>query len=457
MSLSPTTGNPPAVTYDQIEAWNKLANDVTAALSMGGEQGLELLKNIMSEWCEAVDDVNAARQICVDFADRGLRHEAIHWHAKGFFEVADRIDPDRPGWEAWEAALQERGLVTPRIDPELKEMANRIHEDLATQDLSGQSLADYLGQLRRNMLRRGHLGERLVILESIRGIDPASQAWQDMLSPIRRRRVDMIADEVRAAIGRRDFETLASLREEVASQDWGDDLPGVVTSLLDATAQCESLGEYRGRLSRSAALIVGRCDEARGQPFGSPGHAAAVQAADANRREYVEVRTALMQAVRNAATVPEAAALVAELGVKDAVRQLDAAIAEPVRWLDQQAEQARLHAVAADIQAAVLRHVETAPRKSSDREAFENSLKTWKRQSEAVREKARKSATRLPASLAGTIEASFRRLDDTQRQLEAHLDGLRKREKLIILAVVSGIGLVVLVLLGIIVVSVLRS
>jgi hypothetical protein len=221
MTLSTQTGNPPAVTYEQIEAWTKLADDIAAALAMGGEAGLDLLTGIMAEWSEAVDDVNTARQICIDLASKGRRHEAIHWHAENFFDLADRLDPDRPGWEAWEQSLRARGIVTPRVDPELKELANRIHEDLEQRDLAGRSLGDHLVDLRNNMLLRGHLGERLVTLEAIRGLDPSPQIWRNMISPIRRRRVDVIADEVRAAIARRDYEALESLRVEVASQSAG--------------------------------------------------------------------------------------------------------------------------------------------------------------------------------------------------------------------------------------------
>jgi hypothetical protein len=270
MALSPSTGNPPAVTHDQIEAWSKLADDVSAALTMGGEQGLNLLVGIMAEWCEAVDDVNTARQICVDLATRALRHEAITWHAKGFFEVADRLDPERPGWAEWEEALRERDIVTPRIDSEIKEWANRIHEDLETTDTSGLTLGAHLAELRRNMLLRGSLGERLVILESIIGIDPGGDAWHEMISPIRQNRMNAIESELKAAIARKDVEALSRLRREVASQEHTGQLHQGLLTLASATAQWEAIGDLRSGLSQAVAALVGRFDEARRQPPGSP-------------------------------------------------------------------------------------------------------------------------------------------------------------------------------------------
>jgi len=444
MTLAASTGNPPAATHDQIEAWNKLADDVTAALVMGGQQGFDLLINVMPEWCEAVDDVNTARQICVDFAAQGLRDEAIHWHAEGFFDVADRLDPDRPGWESWEEALQEREIVTPRVDAVLKELANRIHQDLAIRDLAGHSLADYLGHLRRNMLLRGHLGERLVILESIRGLDPAGRVWQEMMNPIRRRRVDMIADEVRAALVRKDLDALASLRDEVASQEWGDSLPANVAPLLEAAANCVALAEYRSPLTESATAIVTRYREAREKPGDSPAGGAAVRAAKAERERYGEIRAAAVQAVRAACTVPEVAALVTESRITDLIRHLNSAIREACDWLDQQDALATTRARVATIEAALLRIVEGAPRKSNDRETFERQATQWQEQAARALEKARKAAGLLPGGVPTSTEAAFTKVADTLAKVEAHRESLVRRERMLVYAVLGGVGAIVL-------------
>jgi hypothetical protein len=419
---------------------------------MGGQQGLDLLTGIMAEWCEAVDDVNSARQICVDLADRGLRNEAIHWHAEGFFEVADRLDPDRPGWQDWETAFRERGMVTPQIDPDLKEMANRIHEDLDKKDNSGQSLAEHLGRLRQNMLLRGHLGERLLILETIRGMDPASTAWETMISPIRRRRVDMIADEAKAAIARRDYDALAQLREEMNSQDWGNDLPGTVATLLAATAHCAAIAEIRGRLSRAAATVVAQFEGGRGQPDGSPGRVSAEKTATVARGEYVKARAELVQAIQGASAVPEVAGLVKESHATESLRQLDAAIREPCQWLSQQAEAARVRAVAGEIEANLNRVIEAAPLKESDREAFDQLFATWKRQADETLQSARKAVARLPGGAPPTTDAVIGLLTKTRGQLEMHRSRLVTRERLIIGAVLGGVAVLVLFIVGLIIV-----
>lgn len=447
MTLSSQTGNPPAVTYEQIEAWTKLADDIAAALAMGGEAGLDLLTGIMAEWSEAVDDVNTARQVCVDLASKGRRHEAIHWHAENFFDLADRLDPERPGWEAWEQSLRARGIVTPRMDPELKELANRIHEDLEQRDLAGMSLGDHLVDLRRNMLLRGHLGERLVTLESIRGLDPSPQIWRNMISPIRRRRVDVIADEVAAAIARRDYEALESLRAEVASQDWGDDLPASVSVLLESTAGCEGLSDLKRRLGQATATVVGRVEEARRQIPESPGCLATIEVAKEARAKFHDLRNNLIASLKAASATPEASAIVEESGVRDALRQFDEAVREPGAWLDKQEEMARIRAAAAEIEAKVLRVIEKAPEMSGEKEVFQRRLKEWKQLAEQSLEKYRKRAARLPGGVPESTAAIFERLQATRQDREGYLKRLQQREKNIVAGFIIGLVVVVLLLI----------
>lgn len=456
MSLSPSTGNPPAVTHEQIEAWTKLADDVAAALDMGGQRGLDLLMGTMAEWCEAVDDVNAARQICIDLAARGLRHEAIAWHAKGFFDVADRLDPDRPGWGEWEAPLRERDIVTPRIDAELKELANRIHEDLETMDLSGGTLSAHLADLRRNMLLRGSLGERLVILESIIGLDPGGVAWQDMISPIRQKRMDAIVGEVKAAIDRRDFTALATLRREVASQEHTGELPPGLLTLADATAQWEAIADLRSGLSQAVAALVGRFDEARRQPPGSPGAMAIAEAATRDRAKAAELRASLSEAINGAKAAREVAAIVKESGVIEALRQLDAAVREPCAWLDGQREEGKIRQRVGDIEVALQRQIESAPPMGSNLETFKGQFRTWCRQAEQCLEKTRKDAARLPVGLPESTEALFRELGDTRRRLETHLKKLERGEKMVVAWFLGGLGIVVLVVIVAVVIAIAR-
>jgi len=453
MALAPNTGNPPAVTHAQVEAWNKLADDVAAAFTMGGQQGLDLLIQIMNEWCEAVDDVNAARRVCVDIAQRGLRHEALDWHAKGFFEVADRLDPIRPGWEAWEAALRERDVIIPHVDGVLKEMVDAIFEELEIQDLSGQSLGDWLGRLRRNILLRGHLGERATILESMLQLDPASQAWHSMVAPIRGTRAKAIAEELKAAIARRDFVLIGQLRREVEAQNGQVPLPVNVAAVLAGTGALEAVRERRSQLSQAATSLVGFFEQGRSQPQDSAATLATVEAANNARHQYAAIRGKLVEAIRSACSTPEVAAIVEESGAKTALAQLDAAIREPCDWLEQQAVIAQHRAAIHEIETAVLRTIESVPKKSKDLEFFRGQRAKWEQQTAKVLERARTAAGRLPGGMPSSIDAAMKRVAGARSELDLHLEHLRRREKMLVVWVLVGVALVVLLIVGVVVVA----
>lgn len=450
MALASTTGNPPAVTHDQVEAWNKLADDVTAALTMGGQQGLDLLLNIMAEWCEAVDDVNTARRICEELAERGLRQEAIEWHAKGFFEVADRLDPIRPGWGPWEETLHARDVITPHIDAELKELTDVIFEDLQLQDISGQTLFDWIGRLRRNILLRGHLGERATILESIISLDPAGKAWQDMIAPIRGKRAQSIAEELKVAVAARDFFKIAALRAEVDAHNGRVPLPGNVAAILAGTACLDSVREYRSQLSQAAASLVGFFEQARSRPPESPATLAAVQAASNARERYSVIRGAFGEALRSACSTPEVTAMVDETGARTALTQLDAAIRDACAWLEQQAVMAQHRAFIHDVETGVLRVLESVPKKSNDLEFLREQLAKWRQKKANVLENARNAVARLPGGMPPSVDAAMKRVAAAEKDLASHVQHLRRREKVLVAWVLGGVGLVFLAIIAIV-------
>ena len=448
MTLSPSTGNPPAVTHEQIETWTRITDDVAAAMTMGGQQGMDLLLSLLPEWCEVADDVNSARQIVTDLADRGLRDEAIQWHAEGFFEAADRIDPDRPGWPDWAAAFNDRGVVTPRIDQELKEAVNRIHDDLALRDLSGQSLSELLTQLRRSTLVRGSMRDRLAILQSISTLDPSAPTWADMISPIRLKRANTLATEARASLANRDFEAITSLRDEVSSQDWGGVLPGQTEAFLNAAAACGTLAAKRSQLARTAATVLERVNVARGHQPGSAVSSASANSASTVRQQYRDERAALKDALREAQSVPEVAAIVVEMRAQDVLRQLDATLQEAFDWLDGQAQRERSRAQAAEIEAALLRVIESAPALTSNKDQFEYRLRKWRPLAVDTLEKGRRRAARLAGGTPAETTALLDLLADTRQTHEDHLRSLQQREKKIALYFVIGLAVAVVLVVG---------
>jgi len=228
-----------------------------------------------------------------------------------------------------------------------------------------------------------------------------------------------------------------------------------VAVLLEAVGHCETLAEIRSRLSQTAATIIGQFDKARHQAPGSPGVVAASEAAAAARRKYAELRGTLAQVLRGAEMTPETAAIAAESGIKDAARQLDAALREPCSWLDQQEEAARVRVLAGDINASLMRQIETAPARSSSLEDFKVQFAAWRRRADDCLEKSRKAAARLPGGVPEATEEICRKLLETRQQLEGHVAFLKGRETRIVMYFLVGLGVVILLIVAVVVAAVL--
>ena len=96
-TVETNTGFPPAVTFERLDQWRDIAAAVESALSMGGEPGMDLLVSRAAEWNEAVNEWTAGLQTCLELGARGLRDEALQWHAEGFLEAGDLLCTDSAG------------------------------------------------------------------------------------------------------------------------------------------------------------------------------------------------------------------------------------------------------------------------------------------------------------------------------------------------------------------------
>jgi hypothetical protein len=443
------TGTPPAVTYEMLDDWRKIADDVNAALTMGGEQGMELLASLMAEWCAAIDDVNTAREICVDMAARGLRSEALEWHADGFFEVAERLSPhSRQGWEEWEAAMLERQMPIPIVEPALRDAAASIAGDLELLDLSGRQMQDWLSDLRRNVIGGGRLGDRLTILESIRGIDPnhavAGSVWQEMIVPIRRSRAGKIAGELQAAIAAEDFTLMESLRREVDAADWGDDLPDGLRSALQSAANWKSLVGLKRQLADAAAQVIGHAEALRNQTDSSRGFENAVNTATASRDAYVELWETATGMARGAGRVPAIAAKLKEGGVLEAYKSIDTAAREHFAWIEDQELYRQVRDTFREQEGVILQHATQAPLEGGEWDAVKREAAAWKREAVSLESKTRELVSQARIATPGAIQDALKKLEEARRRVDERVNQIVFWERTVLLSVVGFFVLVTL-------------
>lgn len=447
------TGRPPCVTVEKLDRWRKLADDVDAALMMGGDQGMDLLTSIMSEWCEAVDDVNTALQICWEFGKQGLRHEAIDWHATGFFEVADRLNPDRPGWEEWEVALSEAGVIVPRLDVDTKHLVDGMFEELEVRDLSGQSVGDYVRSLRRSILSRGLMGERLVLLESLRAIDPGTDVWGAMIEPIQQQRVGEIERELGKAIQDRDMAVLARLRNEVHAMATGGSLPDRVAVVMQAVDHWSALTNSRRPLADLAAAVVGKCNELRATEVLSPAWLGLVEAALPLRdRLAVELRT-YGESIHAASTVPAVARALEGSGLAQAFSQLKTTVRPELTYLEEVQHSIHSFQELRSLAEQCAKHASEAPVAGLGWEGFKAKRLKWSQAAKQREWALTQKLSELSVAAPPFATAALQRLQSAVVQVEAIYHGIRLKEKLILVGVFGGIALFVGVFVLIMVVA----
>lgn len=453
-----TSGDPPAVTSEMLEVWRKLADDVTAALGMGGDAGMTLLDGVMAEWCEAVDDVNTAREICVRMAAEGRRHEAIEWHADGFFEVADRLSPERPGWEEWAAVFAEQGKIVPRVDHALKEMADRIFEDLLAQDLAGRSLADHTDALRRNILARGHFGERLTILQDIRAIDPAGSVWEEMLQPIRARRAGEIEAELAVAVNADDFPVIERLQREVASGDWGQLLPAKLATVLNAAVKWQQALGLRRPLADAAAELSSKAQTLNQLLHNGAGNAvtfpATLNAALQARVTYESCSRQLMEAMAAARRVPAIESRLAASGVAGTLEQSGAAVRGAVKIIDGAKAYWAAVQTFREWEADVEGLIHSAPLHGGrDWDEIKNQCQRWLDKSAAALVRLGKLQAKTPIERPNSTSEVMRRLDAAGKAVKERIAAIRMIEKRFVVAVVVGVLLLVVTIVTVLVLA----
>jgi hypothetical protein len=378
----------------------------------------------------------------------GRRHEAIAWHADGFFEVADRLSPERPGWEEWSAVFAEQGKIVPRVDHELKEMADRIFEDLLAQDLSGRSLAEHTDALRRNVLARGHFGERLTILQGIRAIDPAGSIWEEMLLPIRARRAGEIEAELSAAVNAEDFLIIDRLKREVDSGDWGQLVPAKLANVLDAAANWRQAIGLRRPLADAAAELLSKAQtldqSLRNGAANAVTFPATLNAAVKARAAYKSCHHQLTDALSAARRIPAIESRLAASGVANTLEQSEAAALRAAKVID--GAEAYWAAVQRfrEWDSEVEGLIHSAPlHGGSDWDEIKKQCQRWLDKAAAARVRLGKLQTKTPIERPNSSLEVANRLDAAAKAVRQRIDRIAASEKKFVVAVISGILLVV--------------
>jgi hypothetical protein len=208
------------LTASRTARYRKLADDLDAALARSDEIGMELLKNMLPELGDAIEEINEGLRETDALLFEGLRDEAIGLHDPELASVALRLHlPEKPHWPAVASVFENEGIaVPPALDFEALTALNAAYAEL-------EHLRRPLDRLRRLALERAPLARRISLLRQFRQHDSGKPVWSDQLASHEEERILELKDAVRKATKSRDCDVLAALQSEVADPHWSVPVP----------------------------------------------------------------------------------------------------------------------------------------------------------------------------------------------------------------------------------------
>ena len=452
-ALAPDTGNPPAIRWEDLQDWTTLADNIDAALKMGGEQGMDLLLGIMTDWCRVVDEINSAYQICCDLAGQGLRDEAITWHAEGFFDIADRLDPDRPGWEAWEQALVGQGVILPSLDIDAKALTNQMFDDMKAMYINGQVLDQEVKALRRNMLVRGDLSERLTTLDRLQELDPTAPNWREMLKPYRKKRAGEVNLEVTKIIKAEDVRALCRLHAEIERQNWDDEIDAETRASLSAAIGWEKAESALQRLRHQVAELVVRCREGQGAEYGSIQYQNALNTARKHRDRIVMVWNEMNAGLATADECRRIQRIIRKRQIAETAKSIEQGAKNESVWLQEQDSFEQVQRKFSDLDDILLKVLNQVPAYTFPNfEDYKRRSKKWLSKAEELEIYARRLCKHAPM-IPKETEELISRFVQTEQSVRTKRKSVSKQENMLLLGIFSTIGLVVIVAIIAIVIS----
>jgi hypothetical protein len=445
------TGSPPAVMSEQLERWREIAAAVESALSMGGEPGMDLLVSRVAEWNEAVNEWTAGLQTCLELGVRGLRDEALQWHAEGFLEAGDllRSPTERAGWGEWQEVLEQREMPLPRFDSELRDLVGKLSVELQSPDISKRSLRSRIDGLRRNAIVRGDLSERLTLLESICKLDGAREAWIGMIAPIRRQRAEQIESELRTALAKRDFVQLAKRVEEVRNVNWDGHLPGTVAEFVNVISHLITSKDAVHALDEAASRLRVRTRELEEQPLNLPSFSTYLRNALLARGEYLRIRQELSQSLQHAASKPETKAVAVALKLGEPRRQIDASLKPVLARLAQQEQFEGVRLQFCGQEDEIQKLIAMAPASGGGWEAFKDKAARWLDLEAKLRIATNRLCSNMPDLVPPSTASRLADLETCREAVKAARERVVVNEKIAIGGIIGGLLFILLMFIAI--------
>jgi hypothetical protein len=235
--------------FSRTQEINTLVSTIDTAMARADDIGNDMIRDLMPDLRDAIDEVNAALREVDALLFEGLRDEAVSLHDEDFAALASRLNlEDRDGWPELERFFVVEGISPPpKIDYDTLSAMESAHAEL-------EELRRPLDRLRRLALERAPLSRRLALLRKLSAADPTKPVWTQSITDHEEARVAELHDETRRVLAMRRPEAIAELYAELVDPEWGIPIP---RELVKATRGADLWVQLRAAAEQAAAAAEG--------------------------------------------------------------------------------------------------------------------------------------------------------------------------------------------------------
>jgi hypothetical protein len=413
--------------FSRIPEVTTLIATIDSAMARADDIGNDIIRDLMPELRDTIDEINAALREVDALLFEGLRDEAVTLHDEEFATLASRLNlEDREGWPELERFFVVEGISPPpKIDYDTLSALESAHAEL-------EELRRPLDKLRRLALERVPLSRRLALLRKLRETDPTKPVWTQAITEHEEARVAELHQEARRVLGSRDPEAIAALHAELVDPEWGVPIP---RDLIKATRGADLWEQLRAAANQAAAAASGL--EAGWQELqqGLPTPALI----DRMRLQRMQWQQALQSAAESRQYLgdcPTIGGFVREEQIDQRIDALAPRVEEPLQWLAAQD--------AADAMAAQLQQVCGQLEYLCDQKPEKPAESSWL----ADVERLGAEAERVCQAQPGLVYPDYLR-ERVTKALAAVRGRTVQRRRFVLLASAAGVAVACLLIFGI--------
>jgi hypothetical protein len=313
----------PVLTKTRLTPYQKLADDIDAAIDRFDEIGADTIRDLLPEWREAVDAINAALREADGLVFEGLRDEALGLHDSDLTVIASRLAVhDRPQWPDISAWLAEMGLSDPpRVDTDAVSHLESVHGEL-------DALRKGLEKVRRMALERAPLGNKLSALRKLRAYDSTKLVWSKAVAAHEDACLREYRTAITRAVAKADFASLADMHAALVDPDWECEVP---RDLVSATRGADIAGTIRDAVERAKELA--KEIENRWAASAGPTHLQCEQLLELRQR-LSDTRSVIEECLGHLQDCQQVLGVVRKAGLDTAFETLRTGLAKPMEWVE---------------------------------------------------------------------------------------------------------------------------